>query len=48
MKEKIVFIVALIVSILYIFIGNRIVMKDNSFLANITKSHYPRAKITRN
>ena len=47
MKEKIVFIVALIVSILYIFIGNRIVMKDNSFLANITKSDYPRAKITR-
>lgn len=47
MKGKIVFIVALIVSILYIFIGNRIVMKDNSFLANITKSDYPRAKITR-
>lgn len=47
MKEKIVFIVALIVSIVYIFIGNRIVMKDNSFLANITKSDYPRAKITR-
>lgn len=47
MKEKIVFIVALVVSILYIFIGNRIVMKNNSFLANITKSDYPRAKITR-
>lgn len=47
MKERIVFIVALVVSILYIFIGNRIVMKNNSFLANITKSDYPRAKITR-
>lgn len=47
MKEKIVFIVALIVSILYIFIGNRIVMKNNNFLANIAKSDYPRAKITR-
>lgn len=47
MKEKIVFIVALVVSILYIFIGNRIVMKNNSFLANITKSDYPRVKITR-
>ena len=47
MKERIVFIVALVVSILYIFIGNRIVMKNNSFLANITKSDYTRAKITR-
>lgn len=47
MKEKIVFIVALIVSIVYIFIGNRIAMKNNRFFEDITKSNYPRAEITR-
>ncbi len=47
MKEKIVFIVVLVLSILYILIGNRIAMKDNSFLAKVTKVDYPKAKITR-
>ena len=47
MKEKIVFIVVLVLSILYILIGNRIAMKDNSFLAQVTKVDYPKAKITR-
>lgn len=47
MKEKVVFIVALVVSIFYIFIGNKIAMKNNSFFENITKSDYPRAEITR-
>lgn len=47
MKEKIVFTVVLILSIIYIIIGNKIAMKDNSFLAQVTKVDYPKAKITR-
>ncbi|MCR5146908.1 MAG: YibE/F family protein [Clostridia bacterium] len=47
MKEKIVFTVALVISILYIIIGNKIAMKDNSFLSQVTKINYPRAEITR-
>lgn len=47
MKERVVFIVALIISILYIVIGNKIAMKDNSFFVDMQKSDYPRAEITR-
>lgn len=47
MKEKIVFIIALVVSIFYIFIGNKVAMKDNKFFKDVVKSDYPRAKITR-
>jgi uncharacterized membrane protein len=47
MKEKIVFAVALVVSIIYIIVGNRIAMKDNSFLSQVTKLNYPRAEVTR-
>ncbi len=47
MKEKVVFIIALVVSILYIFIGNRIAMSNNSYFNNVEKFDYPRAEITR-
>ena len=47
MKEKIVFTVALIISIIYIIVGNRIAMKDNSLLEQVTKLSYPKAEITR-
>lgn len=47
MKEKVVFIVALIVSVLYIFIGNRVAMHNNNFFKDVIKYDYPRAKITR-
>ena len=47
MKEKVVFAVALIVSIIYIIVGNKIAMKDNSFLNEVTKLNYPKAEITR-
>ena len=47
MKEKIVFTIALVISILYIIIGNKIAMKDNSFLKQVTKIDYPRAEVTR-
>ena len=47
MKEKVVFIVVLVLSIIYIFIGNKIAMKDNSLLAEVTKLDYPKAEITR-
>lgn len=47
MREKVVFIVALVVSILYIFVGNKIAMRNNDFLKNVTKSDYPRAEVTR-
>ena len=47
MKEKVVFIVVLILSIFYIFIGNRIALKDNSFFNEVNKFDYTRAKITR-
>ena len=47
MKEKVVFIVVFILSIIYIVVGNKIVMKDNKILAQVTKLDYPRAKVTR-
>lgn len=47
MKEKVVFIVVFILSIVYIFVGNRIAMKDNKILEKVTKLDYPRAKVTR-
>ncbi len=47
MKKNVVFIGVLIVSILYIFIGNRIVMKDNPFSSVISKNNYTKAKVTR-
>ncbi len=46
-KERIVFIVALVISIIYIVVGNRIAMKNNQFLNNALKLDYPKAKITR-
>lgn len=46
-REKIVFAVALIVSILYIIIGNKMAMKDNQFFQDNLKVDYPRAEITR-
>ena len=47
MKEKVVFAVTLIVSIIYIIVGNKIAMKDNSFLDQVTKLNYPKAEVTR-
>lgn len=47
MKEKVVFIVALVVSIFYIFIGNRIAMNNNNYFNSAEKIDYPRAEITR-
>lgn len=46
-KEKLVFIVALVVSIAYILIGNKMAMKDNKFFQDELKIDYPRAKIIR-
>lgn len=46
-KERIVLAVALIVSILYIFIGNKMAMKDNKFFEDNTKLDYPKAEVTR-
>ena len=47
MKNKVVFTVVLVISILYIFIGNRIATKDNKVLEEVTKSDYTKAEITR-
>ena len=47
MREKIVFIVVLILSIIYIIVGNKIAMKDNSLLEQVTKINYPKAEVTR-
>ena len=47
MKEKVVFTVVLILSIIYIFVGNKIAMKNNSFLSEVIKVDYPKAEITR-
>ncbi|MBR2241280.1 MAG: YibE/F family protein [Clostridia bacterium] len=47
MKEKIVFIVVLILSIIYIIVGNKIAMKDNNLLEQVTKINYPKAEVTR-
>ena len=47
MKEKVVFIVVLILSIIYILIGNKIAMKNNSLLDQVTKVDNPRATVTR-
>ena len=47
MKEKVVFIVALIMSIIYILIGNKIAMKNNNILNNLNKPNYSNATITR-
>ena len=46
MKEKVVFIAVLIL-IIYIFIGNRIATKNNKVLEEVTKSDYTKAKVTR-
>lgn len=46
-KERIVLAVALIVSILYIFIGNKMAMKNNKFFEDNTKLDYPKAEVTR-
>lgn len=47
MKEKVVFTVVLILSIIYIIIGNKVAMKNNSFFNEVSKLDYPRAKVTR-
>ena len=47
MKEKIVFIVVLVLSIIYILVGNKIAMKNNSFLDQVTKVDNPKATVTR-
>ena len=47
MKEKVIFTVVFIVSIVYIIIGSRIATKDNKLFSEVTKIDYPRAKITR-
>lgn len=47
MKDKVVFIVVFILSLIYILVGNRIAMKNNSFFDRVTKVDYPKAKITR-
>lgn len=46
-KERIVFILAIIISIIYIFIGNRVALKNNKFFKDTLKLQYPKAKITR-
>lgn len=46
-KEKIVFISAIIISIIYIVIANRVAMKNNKFFKDALKTDYPKAKITR-
>lgn len=46
-KERIVFIVAIVISIIYLIVGNRIAMKNNKFFDKALKLDYPRAKITR-
>ena len=47
MKQKVIFTVVLIVSILYIFIGNRIVMKNNPFKEKVLNTEYTKAEVTR-
>ena len=47
MREKIVFGIVLVLSIIYILVGNKIAMKNNSFLDQVTKIDNPRAKVTR-
>ena len=46
-KERIVFISAIIISIIYIVIANRVAMKNNKFFKDALKTDYPKAKITR-
>ena len=46
-KERIVFISAIVISIIYLIVGNRIAMKNNKFFDKALKLDYPRAKITR-
>ncbi len=47
MKEKVVFVVVFILSIIYILIGNRIATKNNAILDDVTKLDYTRAEVTR-
>lgn len=47
MKDKIVFTVVLILSIIYIVIGNKIAMKNNSILDQVSKLDYPKGEVTR-
>lgn len=46
-KEQIVVIVAIIISIFYIFIGNKMATKNNEFFNKNSKLSYPKAEITR-
>ena len=46
-KERIVLICAIVLSIIYIFVGNKIAMKNNKIFDNALKLEYPKAKITR-
>lgn len=46
MKNKIIYILAIVLSLIYIFIGNRIAMKDNHFLENNKEDGvYEKAKV---
>ena len=47
MKEKVIFVVMLVLSILYIIIGNRMAVKDNNFVSKVGKNDYPKAEVTR-
>lgn len=47
MKEKVVFVAVLILSIIYIFVANKIALKDNKLFTEITKTEYPKAEVTR-
>ena len=47
MKEKVVFTVVFIISIIYIIVGSKIATKDNKLFSEVTKVDYPKAKITR-
>ena len=47
MKEKVIFVVVFILSVIYIIVGNKIAMKDNKIFKEITKIDYPRAEVTR-
>lgn len=47
MKEKIIFGIVFVLSIMYIVIGNRIAVKDNNFAKRANQNDYPRAEVTR-
>lgn len=45
MKEKVVFISVFILSIIYIIVGNRVAMRGDNLLKNVTKTESTKAKV---